>query len=481
MADDGGRRPKRRCATRNAHTAAMPSATHYVGYVEDEETPEMIMAKFLELERIQQAVQEAKDAPEAPVQNTDDKQGEIAAVPIEEDDVHPSQNGQSLTDEQLLQVFKQTSMFNVKTALQDNAMLMGIDEMLGYTAERYGYDEVVSDDDDLLRSFWSDDEDAFLDSDASDTEASGKRGGRRGSGGRRTGGGGGTGSSGVARAQRNAGSIAARHSIVTAYNPETQSLVRRKVRVVDPDEIIQIRVPPTPLPLSWGRTVQPYIPVELQGKRDEAVPAVPPPDEAPTSGYVEISSMAQIEPKTLPVPAYQAALINPGWDVEDSGGGASAALAALSRVPLPKLVPAGFVFIWTPKHHVQAVCKQMAKWGYIYIENLTWVYLGCNNELLKLPSSFVRNSHLTLYMFRCADKGRDIELRHQRNSDVTFECLAAADGGAGVGSAVEAPKETFVAVETLLPTGKGKLLELWAPKGVQRPGWTHVVEVVAQQ
>jgi hypothetical protein len=39
------------------------------------------------------------------------------------------------------------------------------------------------------------------------------------------------------------------------------------------------------------------------------------------------------------------------------------------------------------------------------------------------------------------------------------------------------PEETFVAIETLLPMGKGSFLELWAPRGVRRPGWTHVVEV----
>lgn len=43
------------------------------------------------------------------------------------------------------------------------------------------------------------------------------------------------------------------------------------------------------------------------------------------------------------------------------------------------------------------------------------------------------------------------------------------------------PEETFVAIETLLPTGKGRFLELWAPQGVHRPGWTHVVEVGAAE
>jgi hypothetical protein len=33
-----------------------------------------------------------------------------------------------------------------------------------------------------------------------------------------------------------------------------------------------------------------------------------------------------------------------------------------------------------------------------------------------------------------------------------------------------------MAIETLLPTGKGRFLELWAPIGACRPGWTHVAQ-----
>lgn len=51
MSDDegaaGGRRPKRRCARRATANEAL-----YVGYVEDNETPEMIMKKFEALEKV---------------------------------------------------------------------------------------------------------------------------------------------------------------------------------------------------------------------------------------------------------------------------------------------------------------------------------------------------------------------------------------------------------------------------------------------
>ena len=60
MSDEGGRRPRRaasRAAERTFQKAAgtnlVPSAMHYVGYVEEDETPEMIMAKFAHLEQIQ--------------------------------------------------------------------------------------------------------------------------------------------------------------------------------------------------------------------------------------------------------------------------------------------------------------------------------------------------------------------------------------------------------------------------------------------
>jgi hypothetical protein len=45
------------------------------------------------------------------------------------------------------------------------------------------------------------------------------------------------------------------------------------------------------------------------------------------------------------------------------------------------------------------------------------------------------------------------------------------------GHSARTPEEAFLAIETLLPTGSGKFLELWAPQGASRPGWTHLVEM----
>jgi hypothetical protein len=128
------RRAKRQCARSSRFaSAAVPSAVHYVGYVEDDETPEMIMAKFSELEKIKLAQKEGKKAEAAA--DGDQPQGEKGAA---DEESEPSQEEDGLSDEQLLEVFKQTSMFSVKTALLDNEMLMNIDEILDHTTDRYG-------------------------------------------------------------------------------------------------------------------------------------------------------------------------------------------------------------------------------------------------------------------------------------------------------------------------------------------------------
>lgn len=52
----------------------------------------------------------------------------------------------------------------------------------------------------------------------------------------------------------------ARTCIVAQYNRDTHAFIRRRVRVADPDAILQLKMPPPPLPLSWGRAIRPFRP-----------------------------------------------------------------------------------------------------------------------------------------------------------------------------------------------------------------------------
>ena len=420
-----GRRTNSRYGRSNFQASQhVPSAVHYVGYVEEDETPEMIMAKFAELEEIQRKASEASEAREVGETKADgsremcDDQDGIAGGTGGLDDT-----AGGLTDEQLLQVFKQTSMFNVKTALQDNVMLTGIDDILGDLDERYGSDDDFdSEDEDMLRSFWSDDEDWD--------------GGKR----RRKGKGAGAKRSGIKR-----GGIAqpkARHRVVTAYNPLTQALVRKKVKVSDPNQLEYIRIP-SPLPLSWGRTIAPFKKPVVREHR----------------GLESSKSVAE------------AVLVNEAWykDINDSNKISANAMKRLSAVSFNRVVPYGFVFVWTPKELVHPVCKLMLKQGFAYVENLTWVWMQPNNTIAEDASEYICRSHLTLYMFRavCADRSK-VELRHQRSPDVIFDYRKDGD---------RCPTTTYEYLETLLPksTRENKLVEMFGkPQYNTRDGWKVV-------
>ena len=49
--------------------------------------------------------------------------------------------------------------------------------------------------------------------------------------------------------------------------------------------------------------------------------------------------------------------------------------------------------------------------------------------------------------------------------------------GPTAGGGRHMPEEVYIALETLLPTGKGQFLELWAAPDAPRQGWTQVVNL----
>ena len=135
------RRSKRRCVTTKS---LVPSAVHYVGYVEDGETPEMIMKKFEELQRIQEAAQtrQRDDVGSGPAPSGQHgtsavgPSGSVADADPEGEGQPGTSRGQpqgqggpgddgGLDEASLLEVFKQTSIFNVRAALADNEVNHG--------------------------------------------------------------------------------------------------------------------------------------------------------------------------------------------------------------------------------------------------------------------------------------------------------------------------------------------------------------------
>jgi hypothetical protein len=154
---------------------------------------------------------------------------------------------EGLSEEQLMEIFKQTSMFNVKSALANNECLMGADEMFERQAVAGLEDEGADLDWEEFRGFWSDDDDWD-----EVVRPGRKKGVKREKGeGRTRGGGGGGGGNAYSKPKSH---------VVSTYNSDTQSFIRRNVKVEDRHAIELIKVPAAPLPLSWGRSVKPFHP-----------------------------------------------------------------------------------------------------------------------------------------------------------------------------------------------------------------------------
>lgn len=478
MADkETSRRQRRVPATK---PAIQPAASHYVGYVEDDETPESIARKFEELERIQSrsdnTIKATRDArvEDSTLQDTT-LRTESAHQPTD-----VASRGE-LTEEQLLEVFQQTSSFTVNsTTGNDHNIVRG--ENSGAEQASGTEDDGATDSNDDA-NFWPSD-------DSCDLSFTGKSRKRL--------------HSGRLKGHEKGISISSdkpRYQDVTQFNASTRSFVRRRLRVEDPSAILQIRLPPPPLPASWGRAVQPWQPLRSCDQpsvydgllhtslRDDTAPS----DTACQDlGHCSATCQAAAQPAVVGRAAdalarqYQAVMVNPGWAADAPTGSilqipqkesqalSQKAIMMFAKLPIERLCPTGFVFVWAEKRFLHGIVKQMQRWSFTYIENLTWLQLKPNNKTVQADSSFLPRSHLTLLMFRKEGLGKDIDLRHQRSPDVFLDCIRTRpEGGWHV------PEEAYLALETLLPTGKGQLLEIWAARDARRSGWTLVSDPFA--
>mmetsp|Transcript_7895 Transcript_7895/g.10684 ORF Transcript_7895/g.10684 Transcript_7895/m.10684 type:complete len:261 (+) Transcript_7895:45-827(+) len=247
----------------------------------------------------------------------------------------------------------------------------------------------------------------------------------------------------------------------------THLVMTKRVQVYDPFALLQIRVPNPPLPVSWGKVIQPYKPVleEDLKPREHSV-------------YVEEKDMLNADLTRLGK-KFMAVLIDPpylGHFSADCPGARGVTVKDLEKLNLPKICPIGFIFIWVDKALLSDVVYLMEKLNYAYVENLTYVMLLPNNSMHCGDSPYLPLSHRTLLIFRCKVlEGKSIELRHQRSPDVVMDVMVSSEDG----KRLKQPEAVYKAIETLLPKGydgtcNGQFLELWAEKEYTRPGWTTV-------
>ena len=104
-----------------------PNAALYVGYVEDDETPEMIMKKFAQMERMQQAALKANrekkqlEEQQNPTKNKKSSKAEMSDS--DEEEAELERKNAMLTEEQLVTLFNDTSYYSLNSLKRNNEIM----------------------------------------------------------------------------------------------------------------------------------------------------------------------------------------------------------------------------------------------------------------------------------------------------------------------------------------------------------------------
>lgn len=273
-------------------------------------------------------------------------------------------------------------------------------------------------------------------------------------------------------------------------------------------------VPSGPLPLSWGRRIKQYVPQEFIHTKTTWQPGqitnkvVEKTDDIPAeSVVVKTDNVLSTNLQKLAKEkkgGFEGIVISAPWkerlgfSFTNDKGIEPEDLLKLG-LENTKVIKAGFIYIWTPKHLARRIVEVMKKMNFFYVENGMIVRQNTNNKLSQErkqhEGSVFTVTHELLLIFRkgfVKPSGKrewtKVEIRHQRTSDVAF-------GYYGKDSEYEYANDyVYNLVETMVPLGRfnpnktddetktgkesakqqGRLLHLWSSKKYQRSGWVHV-------
>jgi N6-adenosine-specific RNA methylase IME4 len=413
MADlETKKNPGRKCK----RNQVKPKASYYVGYVDDHETPEMIMAKFGELEKIQE---QSKNPTEGTDTNNDSEH--------------------TLGEEQLEKLFQKTSNILIPEVMGQGMMI----DNDGYLMPDYD-----DDDSDMEENYFGNDESAFWNDRGDDNKGKKSSGGSSNNKKRKKEGGGGPKTTKMISME------------VVGADGYTYT-IKKKVTKVDPFEPAYMRIPSVPIPPSWARTIAPWNPVP----------------NPIASTYIETDIM-EYDFTTLNK-QYMGALIDVPWLLPKHEPHKHRVPALdLYKLRLDKIMPFGFIFIWVENETIADSIRVMKKWDFHYVENLSWIRQRVNNAFLEEDAEFCYKSKSSLLIFKKGDLNC-MQLRHQRNPDVIYDFVLPGekyltdDKPVQVYDIIETLLPDAVYKDEKNP---GKLLEVWAKKGTKRTGWTTIVQ-----
>ncbi|KAI8887056.1 MT-A70-domain-containing protein [Backusella circina FSU 941] len=161
-------------------------------------------------------------------------------------------------------------------------------------------------------------------------------------------------------------------------------------------------------------------------------------------------------------------LTDPPWQLATHAPTRGVAIAyqqlpdiCIEDLPIPKLSKNGFLFIWVINNKYAKAFELMEKWGYTYVDDITWVKQTVNRRMAKGHGYYLQHAKETCLVGKKGDDPPNC--RHSIASDIIFSERRGQS---------QKPEELYELIEELVPNGK--YLEIFGRKNNLRDYWVTI-------
>lgn len=161
-------------------------------------------------------------------------------------------------------------------------------------------------------------------------------------------------------------------------------------------------------------------------------------------------------------------LADPPWQIATNTPTRGVAIAyqqlpdvCIEELPIPKLQQNGFLFMWVINNKYAKAFELMEKWGYTYVDDITWVKQTVNRRMAKGHGYYLQHAKETCLVGK---KGQDPpNCKHSLSSDVIYSERRGQS---------QKPEELYQMIEELVPNGR--YLEIFGRKNNLRDYWVTI-------
>lgn len=147
---------------------------------------------------------------------------------------------------------------------------------------------------------------------------------------------------------------------------------------------------------------------------------------------------------------FDAILMDPPWQLATHAPTRGVAIAYqqlpdqfIEELPIEKLQKNGFIFIWVINNKYVKAFELMKKWGYTFVDDITWVKQTVNRRMAKGHGYYLQHAKETCLVGK---KGEDpVGCKHRISSDVIYSERRGQS---------QKPEELYEMIEELIPNGK---------------------------